>query len=81
MVVGMPMLASSASLAFWIGLCSAWNVPGVAAQMDRFKREEAAGLPAFKAFLRTYNADLIAKVFKYIIKSSEETAALWNEWM
>ena len=58
----MPLLASPANLAFWIGLCSAWRVPGIAAEMDRFRTHAAEGAAALASFALDYNTDLIAKV-------------------
>lgn len=61
-VVGVPMLASSGGLSFWVDLCGARGVPGVEQELERFRVAEAAGPAAFQDFLRSYHVDLMRKV-------------------
>ena len=62
MLVGTPLLASPANLAFWIGLCSAWRVPGIAAEMERFRSHAAQGARQLENFAFDYNQDMVTKV-------------------
>ncbi len=55
------MLASPANLAFWMGLCSAWRVPGMAAEMNRFREHAAQGTDQLAKFANDYNTEMIAK--------------------
>ena len=61
MLVGVPLLASPANLAFWMGLCSAWRVPGVAAEITRFREHAAQGTEQLAKFAEDYNTEMITK--------------------
>ena len=60
-LVGTPLLASPANLGFWIGLCSAWRVPGIAEEMERFRAHAARGAEQLEKFAFDYNSEMITK--------------------
>jgi len=58
-LVGLPMLTSAESLAFWLDLCRAGDVPGAAAALRAFREADAGGRGA--EYGHRYVAELATK--------------------
>lgn len=63
LVVGLPVLTSSAGAAFWLSLCGAWGSAGARRVLADFKAAEAALAGAeLEAWAAAWNEDLAARV-------------------
>lgn len=63
LVIGMPMLTSASSTAFWVSLCSAWRRHACRQLVQEFRAaEQGQAQSEFDEWCRQWNENLIRKV-------------------